>query len=150
MHHRPRCYDSVIEPEMGQTGDVAAEGKEVVISRASADCKRQSVLRADGYGEMMKVLHNQPQHTATAAAFSNKGLLRRDARKIFIKSFAQHACMHRESHTIHVGCSCFKQHQLFSLSLQVSIKFFVKKELIIIYSIDWEERSEKSITFSQR
>lgn len=64
--------------EIEQTGDVvdvAVEGKEVVISRASAYCKRQSVLRADGYWEMMEVLHNQPRHKATAAMFSNKGLL---------------------------------------------------------------------------
>lgn len=74
--------------------DVAVAGREVVISTASADCKRQSVLRADGYGEMMEVLHNQPRHKATAAVFSNKGLLFLDMRKIFF--FFNHllSCIH--------------------------------------------------------
>lgn len=35
--------------------------------------KRQSVLRADGYGEMMEVLHNPPRRKATAAMSYNKG-----------------------------------------------------------------------------
>lgn len=53
----------------------------MVISRASADCKRQSVLRADGYGgddgsPSLRAL-------AQAAMFSNKGLLFIDMRKIF-------------------------------------------------------------------
>lgn len=50
-------------------------GKEEVISRASTDCKRQSVLRADGYGEKMEFLHYQPRQKAAAEMFSNKGLL---------------------------------------------------------------------------
>lgn len=54
---------------------MATEGKEVVISKASADCKKQSVLRTDGYGEMMEVLHKLPRHKETAAMFSNEGLL---------------------------------------------------------------------------
>lgn len=72
---------------MRQTGyvvDMATEGKEVVISKASADCKKQSVLRTDGYGEMMEVLHKLPRHKETAAMFSNEGLLFLYIRKIFL------------------------------------------------------------------
>lgn len=81
---------------MWQTGYVAAEGKEVVISRASADCKRQSVLRADGYGKRIEVLYKQPRHKATAAMSSNKALLFPDTRKIFFISCTatKQTCMH--------------------------------------------------------
>lgn len=57
---------------MCQTGDVVAEWEEVVISRASADCKGQSVLRADGCGETMEGLHHQTPHKARAAMVSEK------------------------------------------------------------------------------
>lgn len=64
--------------------DVAAHGLEEVIYRTSADWKRQNVLRADGYGEMMEVLYNQPRHKTTTAMFSNKGLLFLEMRGIFL------------------------------------------------------------------
>lgn len=50
---------------MWQTGDVV--GRKVVIFRASAACKTQSVLTVDGYEKRMEVLYNQPYHEATIA-----------------------------------------------------------------------------------
>ena len=57
-----------------------------VISRASADCKRQSVLKADGNGDMMEPLHNQSRHKATTAMFPIKGMLFLDTGKICLKN----------------------------------------------------------------